>query len=74
MGFNDEEFAGKFMAFKDDDTLVDSTSVLMQLTDVDGPEIELAFNAPLKGQPRIYVRFKLPELMAHLMSVPKEKK
>jgi uncharacterized protein YfaP (DUF2135 family) len=62
------------MAFKGEDTLVDTTSVLMQITDVEGPEVEIALNAPLKGEPRIYIRFKLPELMAHLMPVPKEKR
>jgi uncharacterized protein YfaP (DUF2135 family) len=74
MDYSDEEFAGKFLAFKGDETLVDSTAILMQVTDVDGPEIELAFDAPLKGEPRCYVRFKVPELLAHLMPVPKAKK
>lgn len=61
------EFVGKFCAFKGEDTVVDSTNVLLEVTEVDEQEVEIAFNAPIPGKPRCYVRFKLAELVQHCM-------
>lgn len=64
---NDEEFVGKFLAFKGEDEYIGSTNVLMQVTDTEGSEVELAFTAPLPGSPRFYVRFSLPVVVANVM-------
>lgn len=64
---NDEEFVGKFLAFKGEDEYVGNTNVLMQVTDVEGEEVEIAFTAPLPGSPRLYIRFRLPLVVANCM-------
>lgn len=68
---NDQEFVGKFLAFKGEDEYVEEKNVLMQVTSVEGNEVELAFTAPLPGSPRFYVRFDLPLVVAN--SLPQKK-
>ena len=58
------EFACQFMAFKGDDEYVDPQNVLVEVTDQ--PEagiVELAFNAPIPGKPRIYLQLDLAEVI-----------
>jgi len=69
---NDDEFVGKFIAYKGEDEYVAETNVLMQVTDAEGGEVEMAFNAPLPGSPRFYIRFPLPLVVANVM--PEKKK
>lgn len=61
------EFVGEFVAFKGEDEYVDKQNVLLEVVEVEGQNIELAFNAPIPGKPRVYIRFSLAELVAHCM-------
>lgn len=69
---NDQEFVGKFLAFKGEDEYVGEKNVLMQVTDVEDGEVELAFNAPLPGNPRFYIRFNLPLVVGNSLPQPKK--
>lgn len=55
------------MAFRNEgegDEYTSQKSIPIELTDrEDSGEVEIAFNAPLPGKPRCYVRFKLAELV-----------
>lgn len=63
------EFPGRIIAFAQvrDDELADHTT-LIEVTDSerDGT-IEIAFNTNLPRKPRVYVRFRLQDLMRELM-------
>jgi translation initiation factor IF-1 len=58
------EFACEFMAFKGEDDYVQSTNILVEVTDVtkDGL-VEIAFNAPIPGKPRMYIKLDLGDLV-----------
>lgn len=57
-----DEFVGRFMAFKGEDEYVPETKVLMELTEVSKGDVELAFDAPVPGKPRVYISVSLAEL------------
>ncbi len=59
------EFACKFMAFKGDDEYVPEKNVLVEITDIkDDGGVEIAFNAPFAGKPRIYLTIDIGELVS----------
>jgi hypothetical protein len=61
------EFVGSFVAFKGEEEMCGQKNILLEITEVEGQEIEFAFTAPIHGSPRIYIRCQLPELVAHCM-------
>lgn len=61
------QFVGSFLAFKADEEYVSETEILVELTEVSGRKVELAFDPPITGKPRIYLRLDLAELLAHVM-------
>jgi len=61
------EFVGSLIAFKGEDEVCTSTNILIEVTEVQGAKVEVAFDAPIPGKPRIYVSFQLPDLVAHAM-------
>ncbi len=69
-----DEFVAKFMAFKGEDEYVPETSVLIEVTDVEDDNLEIAFNAPIPGKPRVYVRMSLCGLVARAVTAHQEKK
>jgi hypothetical protein len=71
-----DEFVGKVMAFKGDDEYIAQTNVLLEVTEVDGPNVEVAFNFPpvVKGEPRVYVSIPLDELVRRVAEFHQEKK
>lgn len=62
------EILGSFVAFRNEgegDEYTPQKSVPIELTGrEDCGEVEIAFNAPLPGKPRLYLKFKLHELVA----------
>ena len=62
------EFPGHVIAFARDDRKLADHSTLLEVTDSerDGT-IEIAFNTNLPRKPRVYVRFRLQDLMRELM-------
>lgn len=65
-----EEIAGKLTAFKGEDEYIPSTNVLVEVTDLTNTgDMELAFNAPTPGTPRIYLRISLPEIIQGALSI-----
>ena len=62
-----DEFVGKLLAFKGEDEYISETSVLLEITEVTGGNVEIAFDAPLPGKPRIYLTLSLPELVAQAL-------
>jgi len=65
------EFVGQFCAYKGEDTACEETNVLLEVTEVQGQTVEISTTTPLPGKPRIYIKFNLPELVAHCL--PEEK-
>jgi len=65
-----EEIAGKLMAFKGEDEYIPNTNVLVEVTDLsNNGDIEIAFDAPIPGTPRIYLRVGLPEIIQSAMNI-----
>jgi hypothetical protein len=69
---NSNEFVGAFTAYKDEDDYIPETNILLEVTEVNGENVELAFNAPVPGKPRCYIRFALTDLIGHIMPEPKK--
>lgn len=69
-----DEFAARFMAFKGEDDYVPETTVLAEVTEVAGDCVEIAFNAPIPGKPRIYLSLSLCELVARAVTAHQDKK
>ncbi len=65
------EFVGEFIAFKGDDEYCDKQNMLLEVVEVKGDVVEIAFFAPLPGKPRCYVSFSLAELVKHAMPADK---
>jgi hypothetical protein len=64
------EFIGTLVVYKGDDEQISATSVLVEVTEVKGTQVEVAFNTP-KDKLRVYLTLSLPELVARAM--PEEK-
>lgn len=61
------EIMGKFLAFRGDDELADgSVHIEVTAARADGV-VEIAFDAPLRGEPRYYVSFRLADLMSQML-------
>ena len=59
-----DEFVGRLIAFRGDDEYIENTNILLEVTEVVGGNVEIAFNMPLPKAPRIYVSFPVAELVA----------
>lgn len=57
-----DEFAARFMAFKGDDEYIAATNVLAEVTEVKDGAVEIAFDAPIPGKPRIYLSIPFADL------------
>ena len=68
-----DEFVGRFMAFKGDDEYVEQKNVLLEITELAEGAVEIAFNAPLPGNPRIYICIPFAELCDRLAKWGDEK-
>ena len=62
-----DEFAARFIAYKGDDEYVPATSILVEITEIVDGNVELAFNAPIPGSPRIYLSVPLTDVVARSM-------
>ena len=56
------EFVARFMSFKGEDEYIGETNLLLEITEVEDGAVEIAFNAPIPGNPRMYVSFPFNEL------------
>ena len=65
------QFVGRLLGFKGEDEYFDEAEVLVELTEVNGPEIELAFDLPTPGKPRLYLNVSLVEVMAKALGEKK---
>ena len=61
------EFAAKFVAFKGEDEYISQTNVLVEVVEVANGSVELAFNTPIPGSPRIYLSVPLAEVVNRAM-------
>lgn len=61
-----DEFAARFTAYKNEDEYVPSTTILAEITEVENGCVEIAFNAPIPGKPRIYLSVPVGELMERI--------
>jgi len=59
-------FVGQLLAFKGEDEYVSQTNVLLEITDIADGEVEIAFDAPIPGKPRFYLRVPFAELAARI--------
>lgn len=57
------EFVAQVMAFRGDDEYITATNVLIEVTDVKGDEVEIAFEMPTPKKERVYVTVSLTELV-----------
>lgn len=62
-----DQFVGSFLAFKGEEEYVPQREVLVELTDVEKGMVELAFDAPIPGKPRMYLRVPLAEIVRRSM-------
>lgn len=69
-----DEFVGRVMAFRGEDEIVDATNVLLEVTEVADGNVELAFNFPASGKPRIYVSFPVDAFVARAVRFHEPKK
>lgn len=69
-----DEFAVTFMAIKGEEEYVPSTGILAEVTDVEGDVVEIGFNAPIPGKPRMYLRVQLSEVVRRAVLFHQEKK
>lgn len=69
-----DEFVGRLMAFKGDDEYVSQANVLLEVTEVDGDMVEVAFNMPLPKSLRVYVSIPMAELVRRVAEFHQEKK
>jgi len=66
------EFVGQFMAFKGSDEYAPERNILVEVTDTHaGGIVEIAFNAPIPGNPRIYLKLDLAEIIKRAVGDPK---
>lgn len=61
-----DEFVGRLCALKADEDYIPATNILLEVTEVDGVNVEVAFNMPEKGNLRIYVQIPLAELVSRV--------
>ena len=62
-----DQFVGRFLAFKGEDELCSQQEIMVEVTDVVDGYVELAFNTPIPGKPRIYVSVPLAEIVRRSM-------
>ena len=60
-----DEFVVRFIAFKGEDEIAEK-NVLTEITEIEGGFVEVAFNAPIPGNPRIYLSIPFGELCARV--------
>ncbi len=66
------EFVCQFFAFKGEDEYVPAANVLVEVSDIPSPGVvEISFNAPIPGSPRMYLQLDLAEVIRR--SVGEEK-
>jgi hypothetical protein len=66
-----EEIAGKLIAFKNngEGDKYAQGSVLVEVTNFEQTgDMEIAFTAPVPGNPRMYLKFSLPEILQSAMN------
>jgi hypothetical protein len=68
-----DEMVASFLAFRGDDEVAGETTVTVQVVDIHGDRIEIAYDAPIPGKPRCYLSFSLPELLKLAMPTKKVK-
>jgi hypothetical protein len=65
-----DEFLGILIAFKGENEYVHSTNVLCEITEAysDG-SVEITFNAPIPGNPRICLRIGLDDIVRRALEM-----
>ena len=71
-----DEFVGRLIGFKNEDTWIERTNVLLEVTEVQGQDVEVAFTLPpvIKGEPRLYVSIPFDELVRRVAEFHQDKK
>ena len=64
------EFVGQVIAFRGNDEYLSQANTLIEVTEIEGQKVEIAFNLTGKKE-RVYLSFELPELLAHAMEASK---
>ena len=67
-----DQFVGRFMAFKGEDEYVPQEEIMVEITEVEDGYVELAFDAPVPGKPRMYLSIPLAEVVRRSMAGDKE--
>lgn len=67
-----DEFVGRLIAFRGDDEYIPASNVLLEITEVENGNVEVAFNMPVKGGARIYVSIPIAELVARATAYHQE--
>jgi hypothetical protein len=67
-----DQFIGRLMAFKGEDEYVPQTEIMVEVTEVEDGHVELAFDVPGPGKPRIYLSVPLAEVVRRSMAGDKE--
>ena len=62
-----DQFVARLTGYKGENEYLEDQEILVEITERDKEDVEIALNLPVPGKPRIYLRFSMPELIRHAL-------